>query len=331
MDKNSSSGKTGPFSDKSSDYYLHLLENSRDNLFVINAKTGKIEYTSPAATAITGFTPQEIIESGIDWLNERVHPDDRPTIKKTKDILVSKTPSENFNDYRELRLKHKAGHYVWAGINRNFITGSDGQVEAVIGNVRDITEIKSLQQKLQSSLDNYKSLYNNAQVALYRTRISDGKMLECNEILVKLLGYKSKEQCLAEYHTEKYYADLKQRDELVAILKEKGRAENFEVKGRRINGEECWIKISARIFPEEGYIEGAVWDVTASKILTQTENEILELVMLGKSNKEIAFQLKRSIRTIEDHRAHIMQKLGAHNLVELTRKALDAGIAPEKK
>jgi PAS domain S-box-containing protein len=215
------------------------------------------------------------------------------------------------------------------GINRNFITGANGQIEAIVGNVRDITEIKLLQQQLQSALDNYKDLYNNARVALYRTRINDGKMLECNDFMARLMGYSNREECIAKAYTTQY-SDQESRSEFIKLLKKKGRIDNFELKTRRVNGEAVWIKISATIYPEKGYLEGALWDITASKILTRVENEILELVMQGKSSKEIAFQLKRSIRTIEDHRAHIMQKLGAHNLVELTKKAINSGIAPEK-
>jgi len=331
MGKNCSGSRESSFSDKSSDYYLHLLENSKDIFYLMNAKTGKFEYVSPATTAISGFTPEEITEMGMEGISKRVHPDDLRTVeKKINEVLAEKTPPSNFSGYIEQRFKHKAGHWVWFGVNRNFIAGANGQVEAVVGNIRDITEIKLLQQKLESSLNDYKSLYNNARVALYRTRISDGKLLECNETLVKLLGYNSREKCLAEYSTSQYYTDPKHRDELLAILKEKGQVENFELNGRRITGEECWIKLSARVFLAEGYIEGAIWDITVPKILTKVENKILELVMQGKSSKEIAFQLKRSIRTIEEHRAHIMQKLGAHNLVELTKKAMDSEIAPGK-
>jgi PAS domain S-box-containing protein len=331
MGKNSSGSRASSFFDKPSDYYLRLIENSKDNLYIINGKTGKIEYTSPAITVITGFTPKEIIEIGVEGLNKRMHPDDHRMIKKTKDILAHKTLPKDFNDYIELRFRHKAGHYIWLGVSRNFITDGSGGIEVLVGNMRDITETKLLQQQLESALYNYKTLYNNAQVALFRTRISDGKLLECSETLVKLLGYKSQQQCLDEHYSAKHYTDPKRRDELIKILKEKGQVDNFELQARRINGEIFWAKISAQVYPEKGYLEGAMWDITASKILTSAENKILELVMQGKSNKEIAFQLKRSIRTIEDHRAHIMQKLGANNLVELTRKAIDSGIAPEEK
>jgi PAS domain-containing protein len=332
MGKNYSDDREGSFSDKSSDYYLHLLENSKDIIFyLMNAKTGKFEYVSSATTEISGFTPEEIIEMGMEGISKRVHPDDHRTVeKKIMEVLADKLPPSNFAGYIEQRFKHKKGHWVWFSVNRNFITGANGKIEAVVGNIRDITEIKLLQQNLGSSLEDYKSLYDNARVALYRVRIGDGKLIECNETLVKLLGYENKEQCLAKHYASKSYADPRRRDELMKLLKEKEQVDDFELETWRVDGSVLWIKISVRMYPEKGYLEGAIWDITASKILTPTENKILELVMQGKSNKEIAFQLKRSIRTIEDHRAHIMQKLDAHNLVELTKKAIDSGIAPGK-
>lgn len=307
--------------DKSGDYYLRLIENSQDALYLINTKTGNFEYVSPATTAIDGFTPQEKIEMGMEGISERIHPDDRWVTEQPKAISARKTlPKEP--SYIEIRFKHKAGHYVWLGITRNFVTDSNGRIEAVIGSVRDITETKQLQQQLESALDNYKTLYNRARVMLCRTRIDDGKVLECNELMAKFMGFHSREECIAKAYTTRY-ADPKGRSELIRLLKEKGQVDNFEFKARRITGETVWIKISARIYPEKGYLEGALWDITPYKILTRAENRILGLVMQGKSSKEIAFQLKRSVRTIEYHRAHIMQKLGAHNLVELTRRIVE--------
>ncbi len=58
------------------------------------------------------------------------------------------------------------------------------------------------------------------------------------------------------------------------------------------------------------------------KKLTKTEKDILYRIMEGKSNKQIAHTLHRSIRTIEDHRNHIMCKLQADNLVDLVKKCL---------
>ncbi len=58
-----------------------------------------------------------------------------------------------------------------------------------------------------------------------------------------------------------------------------------------------------------------------TELLSKTEADILRLILEGKNNKEIASLRNRSPRTIEDHRRHIMQKLGADNLVELVKRA----------
>jgi PAS domain S-box-containing protein len=311
---------------KSNDYYFHLIENSKDVFYMMNAKSRDFEYISSAVKNISGFTPEEIKKIGLDGVRARFHPEELGKVKGlTFDILSEKFKLANSDTYSELRFKHKEGRWIWLGINRNFIKAHNGQIEAVVGNVRDITEFKLLQQKLEELVNNYKSLYNNARVALYRTRISDGKLLECNDNLVKLLGYKDHEECIAQYQNKYHYID-KRRDELLNLLTEKGQVEDFEIKVKRINGEELWIKLSSRMYPEDDYIEGAIWNITAAKILTVIEKKILDLILEGYSNKEIASKLSRSIRTIEDHRAHIMAKLCAGNVVELTKKALESGI-----
>lgn len=60
--------------------------------------------------------------------------------------------------------------------------------------------------------------------------------------------------------------------------------------------------------------------------LTRAEKKILQLVINGKSNKEIANFLHRSSRTIEVHRAHIMHKLGVDNLVDLVKRVAAMGL-----
>lgn len=60
--------------------------------------------------------------------------------------------------------------------------------------------------------------------------------------------------------------------------------------------------------------------------LTAREREIIQLVAQGLSSKEIAAQLKVSSRTVENHRANIMNKLNIRDAVGLTRYAIKAGL-----
>ncbi len=60
--------------------------------------------------------------------------------------------------------------------------------------------------------------------------------------------------------------------------------------------------------------------------LTEREREILKLIAEGHTNPEIARLLVISVRTVETHRAHIMDKLGIHQRSELVKYALRKGL-----
>jgi two-component system response regulator NreC len=59
--------------------------------------------------------------------------------------------------------------------------------------------------------------------------------------------------------------------------------------------------------------------------VTARESQVLKLVSLGHSNKEVAAQLGLSVKTIELHKANAMQKLGLDGRIELLRYALRRG------
>ena len=60
--------------------------------------------------------------------------------------------------------------------------------------------------------------------------------------------------------------------------------------------------------------------------LSEREREVLQLVAEGRSSKEIGELLSISPATVETHRAHLLQKLGLHNTVEVVRYAARRGI-----
>jgi two-component system response regulator NreC len=63
--------------------------------------------------------------------------------------------------------------------------------------------------------------------------------------------------------------------------------------------------------------------------LSEREHEVLRLLALGHTNQEIASTLFLSVRTVETHRAHIMQKLRIATRAELVRYALEQGVLEE--
>lgn len=67
---------------------------------------------------------------------------------------------------------------------------------------------------------------------------------------------------------------------------------------------------------------------TRIETLTTRERAVMALVAQGKPNKVIAFDLDISIKTVEVHRAHVMEKMGVASVAELTLMLVEAGEAP---
>ena len=67
-------------------------------------------------------------------------------------------------------------------------------------------------------------------------------------------------------------------------------------------------------------------EVSVFSLLTGRQREVLQLTAEGMSTRDIAEQLKVSIKTVETHRQKIMSKLGVHSIAELTKYAVREGL-----
>ena len=165
-----------------------------------------------------------------------------------------------------------------------------------------------------------------ALLAVARTRTPSCILLD-----VHIPG-KSGLDILKELHGEDYPAPIfmisGQGDIAMAVTAIKSGALDFIEKPFR--GSE----IVARLEEAIGAYERRHSENTASKIaslhfpgrepLTRREREVLAQFSSGASNKEAGRQLGISPRTIEDHRANIMKKLGARNAADLIRIVMTA-------
>lgn len=80
----------------------------------------------------------------------------------------------------------------------------------------------------------------------------------------------------------------------------------------------------ARFLPaQKAAQQQRLFDATLEK-LTPREREVMEMVVAGRHNREIASYLKISPRTVEVHKSRIMQKLGVSSVAQLVRLSVEA-------
>jgi|GEM_PF-2170673 len=128
-----------------------------------------------------------------------------------------------------------------------------------------LEDLKMEIRQRKESEETYRNLFQNAQVGLFRTRISDGKMLESNEQLAKMFGYYDHEEFISEYVMSEKYVNPEDRKRMVEIISNHGYIENFEARFYRKDKSVFWIRYSARLNTKEGWIEGVVEDITERK------------------------------------------------------------------
>jgi PAS domain S-box-containing protein len=148
-----------------------------------------------------------------------------------------------------------------------------GNVTHVVQAARDITDAIKAEKALRESEEKYRDLFETAMVGLYRSRIEDGKVLVANQACADIFGYDSADQMVAECVTSEHYANSARRQELLQQLLAQGKVDEFEIVATRLDGSHVNIAISATIYPERGYLEGVLIDITERK---RAEKALLE-------------------------------------------------------
>ncbi|MCF7804275.1 MAG: PAS domain S-box protein [Candidatus Marinimicrobia bacterium] len=126
---------------------------------------------------------------------------------------------------------------------------------------------RQTEEALKESEAKYRELFNNMPIGLYRTS-SDGKFLEANEALARILGFDSQEELL-KTEVLKVYANPEDRKKWQEKLAKDGLVDRHEVEIRRKDGSTGWVQHSARTVTDDAgnvmQYEGAVEEITLRK------------------------------------------------------------------
>jgi PAS domain S-box-containing protein len=146
-------------------------------------------------------------------------------------------------------------------------TGEDQSRAGTVHVIKDITESKAAEER-------FTSLFNHMHEGVF-VSTPDGKILDCNEAFVRMLGYGSKEEILKLDVAESVYVDTEDRNKFLSEIARQGFVRNFEIllrckDGRKIHVIESSVATRAPSGQIERY-QGVVLDVTEMK---RAEDEI---------------------------------------------------------
>lgn len=147
-----------------------------------------------------------------------------------------------------------------------------GNIIGLCGIITDITERKRTEEALKQSEQKYHSMFHNAQIALFKNSL-DGKVIDINQRYAEMAGYTTIEACLSEFNPADAWVDPMGRVELIRMLRKNGYVKDYETEIIRKDGSRIWILFSAKIFPEEGVVEGSIVEITERKQIEQSLRE----------------------------------------------------------
>ncbi|HBX23235.1 MAG TPA: hypothetical protein DEF34_06360 [Desulfotomaculum sp.] len=164
--------------------YRRLAENAPDVIYRINlVPERRFEYVSPAVEQMIGYTPEEHYQDS-ELVYNIVHPDDRS--------LQHQLESADKDDMepKELRWVGKDGQIIWTEQRNLLIRDRDGQVVAMEGIARDITDRKKVEFARQKQALNERTM-TEAMSIFTGNHNRDNVLAELLELLAERQGYPS--------------------------------------------------------------------------------------------------------------------------------------------
>lgn len=132
---------------------------------------------------------------------------------------------------------------------------------------------------------------------------------------------------LSMYANEEYVLQALHVGAAGYLLKDAG-TDELELAVRAVARGETYLSppVSKRII--EDYVRRVGREPRSFDRLTPRQREVLRLIAIGYTTKEIALALDISIKTVETHRAQVMKELRVHDITGLVRYAIRVGLVP---
>ena len=183
------------------------------------------QYISPQIKDITGFSAEEWLVDPFFWLT-RLHPNDHEAV-----LDKIKSTHESLNDFfMEYRIIHRDGRVVSIRDVAKIVFDAKGTPQYWQGILFDITKEVEAQATLGASEKRFMRIFHSTPIATCVVTVDTGRFIDANQAFQNLVGVPL-EGLIGHTSIELGLWDANQnRDEFVAVLKEKGMVRDKEVR-----------------------------------------------------------------------------------------------------
>ncbi len=270
--------------------WLAAIVESSEDAIISKDLQGIITAWNRGAEKVFGYSTSEAIGKPMLMLI----PPERAN--EESDILERIRRGESVKHFETVRVR-KDGTRVDISEAISPIRDASGATVGASKIARDITQRKQAEAARQLAEERYRRFVERTAAGVLRNTL-DGRILESNDAMVRMLGYGSRAEFLSRPHPEIHYVNPEERRLLVERLKENGALNNYEACFQRKDGKPVWVVMSLVLVKgedEDGdVLEATVIDVTERKQAEQRLSEQAE--ELSRQSLE----LLRSQQSLED-------------------------------
>ncbi len=260
-------------------------------MWFFDPKTLAFLDVNEAATRQYGYSREEFLSMTI----KDIRPPDE-IARLLEDIAEA---HEGLDFSGQWRHQKKDGTIIQVEVTSHQIDYSGRKAKVVLAH--DITARKLAVENLVQSEEKYRRLFEESTDGLFISTV-DGKILDANPALVKMMGYDSKEEVLALDVTNDIYANESERERLLKMLESEGFVENFETVEKKKDGQKINVLLNVTaVRDNEGnisMIRGLTRDITKQRQLEQQFLRAQRMESIGTLAGGIAHDLNNVLSPI---------------------------------